>query len=335
MKVKILTEGSRIQGLGHIIRCIALAESFIDIGIKPYMYINSKDDLNDILNGFCYETVNWLKDQELIFKKITNSDIVIVDSYLADLDFYKKLSSLVKLPVYIDDNKRVDYPKGVIVNFNIYSEGLNREKEDKNYILGTEYVPLRKIFIQSLKEGLTKSDQVEQILLTFGGSDVRNLSPQVLRIMKNNKYSKIRKMVILGNMASNLETLNNFIDYNTEIFCNPTSGIIAKTMISSDMAISSAGMTLYELAYCQIPTIAIAVADNQTDGLKEFVKKGFINKFLNWNEPGLFYRLENLIDFYINNFFKVKQNAKVGRDIVDGYGSQRIISEIVNIFNNH
>lgn len=335
MKVIILTEGSKKQGLGHIIRCIAVYDSFVQIGIEPYMYINCEDDLSDILGGFCYETFNWLKDRKCILKKINNSDVVIIDSYLADLDFYKEVSCVIKLPVYIDDNERIDYPKGIVLNFNIYGGWTNKGKEDKrSYILGTKYIPLRKVFVESLKENIIKSDQVKQILLMFGGNDVGNLAPQVLEILQKDKYSSIKKILISGKMTSEIEGISNVIDSNTEILYKPSPDIIAETMISSDMAISSAGMTLYELAYCQIPTIAIAVADNQRDGLNEFVKENFISEFLSVNEPDLFSKLENLMDFYIDNFSKVKQTAKIGRHIVDGLGSQRIASEIVNTFNN-
>lgn len=333
MKVIVLTEGSRNQGLGHIIRCLALCESFIDMGIDPYIYVNSEDNLKDIFAGFSYEVINWLKDSGYIFKKVSNSDIVIIDSYLAGLDFYKELSSLVKLAVYIDDDKRINYPKGVIVNFAIYADGLYKEKiyKDNRILWGTEYIPLRRVFRESDKDKIRKPDKVKKILLTFGGSDIRVLSPQVLTILKNDKYSGIKKILILGKMASDMGDLSDFTDCNIQIFSNLPSDIVAEAIISADLAISAAGMTLYELAYCQIPTIAIAVTDNQMKGLKEFIKRGFIHKSLKWNEPDLLCKLENLIDFHIDNFSKVKEKAKIGRSIVDGYGGQRIAREIIEL----
>jgi len=335
MGVVVFTEGSKIQGLGHIVRCIALCESFLNQGIKPYIYINSDVELSNILNGFSYEVINWLKERESIFKKITSSDIVIIDSYLADADFYNTLSGIAKLSVYIDDDKKKKYPKGIIVNSAIYADKLYKEKKDKKncILLGTKYMPLRKIFIESLKENITKSDSVRRILLTFGGSDIKNLSPQVLSILKNSKYSNIKKILLLGKATPNIDVLKNLIDCNTELLCNPSPDIFVKNMISSDMAISTAGVTLYELAFCQVPTIAIAVTNNQRTGLNEFIKRGFIYKFLNWDGPDLSNNLEDLIDYYINNFSEVKQNAKIGRNIVDGCGGQRIASEIVNTFN--
>ena len=49
--------------------------------------------------------------------------------------------------VYIDDNKRLDYPKGIVVNGSIYAEELNYpHKNGPTYLLGIKYAPLRKEF---------------------------------------------------------------------------------------------------------------------------------------------------------------------------------------------
>jgi len=53
----------------------------------------------------------------------------------------------VKLAVYIDDNKRLDYPKGVVVNGSIHAKELNYSKKNGvKYLLGPKYIPLRKDF---------------------------------------------------------------------------------------------------------------------------------------------------------------------------------------------
>ena len=58
----------------------------------------------------------------LLFELVKNADIAIIDSYLAKKFFYENLSYIVKTPVYIDDYKRLDYPKGFVVNGNINAE---------------------------------------------------------------------------------------------------------------------------------------------------------------------------------------------------------------------
>lgn len=40
--------------------------------------------------------------------QVVDADVAIIDSYLADILFYKNLSNSVKVPVYMDDTKRLD-----------------------------------------------------------------------------------------------------------------------------------------------------------------------------------------------------------------------------------
>ena len=130
MKVFIITEGSKNIGFGHITRCISLYQAFKKRGIIPKFIINGDDPVKDLLKGLNYQIFNWLDEKSRLFEKVKDADIAIVDSYLADISFYNTLSDLVRLGVYIDDNKRLDYPKGIVVNGNIHVEELDYSKKD-------------------------------------------------------------------------------------------------------------------------------------------------------------------------------------------------------------
>lgn len=51
-----------------------------------------------------------------------------MNSYVADPDIYHFISARSKKSLFIDDNKRIDYPKGIVVNPSIYGKGLNYPK---------------------------------------------------------------------------------------------------------------------------------------------------------------------------------------------------------------
>jgi spore coat polysaccharide biosynthesis predicted glycosyltransferase SpsG len=110
MKVFIITEGGKDIGFGHITRCLSLYQAFEEKGIKPKFIINGDNNIKCLLNGANYQLLNWIEKPDKVFELIKDSDIAIIDSYLVDISVYNTLSDLVKLPVYIDDNKRLDYP---------------------------------------------------------------------------------------------------------------------------------------------------------------------------------------------------------------------------------
>ena len=130
MQVLIITEGSSDIGFGHITRCTSLYQAFEKKGIIPEFIINGDEIVNSLLNGKRCNLLDWLKNRKKLYSLVKGSNIVVIDSYLADSDFYDDISSIVKLSVYIDDNKRIDYPKGIVVNGTIFAEKMDYPKRE-------------------------------------------------------------------------------------------------------------------------------------------------------------------------------------------------------------
>ena len=190
-KVLILTEGGRNIGFGHITRCTALYQAFEEKGIIPEFIVNGDDSIIDLLVGKNYEIFDWIDEKERLLELIQNVDIAIIDSYLADIDIYETISECVKFPVCLDDNKRLDYPKGIVVNGAIYTEELNYPvKKGVTYLLGPKYMPLRKEFWNVPEKEI--KENIESVLITFGGDDMRNMTPGVLRLLKTDSANSSR-----------------------------------------------------------------------------------------------------------------------------------------------
>lgn len=97
--------------------------------------------------GKNFKIFDWLNDRETLFATIKNADIVLIDSYLADYDLYEKISNLVKTAVYFDDDMRINYPKGFVVNGAVFAEQMPYPKrKGVTYLLGSLYAPFRKEF---------------------------------------------------------------------------------------------------------------------------------------------------------------------------------------------
>ena len=62
-------------------------------------------------------------------------------------------------------------------------------------------------------------------------------------------------------------------------------------MYESDIAISAAGQTIYELAQRCVPTIAISVAENQKNNLTGWIKEEFLTSDFNYETVNLENRL--------------------------------------------
>jgi len=326
VKVFIITEGSKKIGFGHITRCTSLYEAFEEKGILPTFIINSDEIAKDLLKGKNYKTFDWLKEQEGLLNLINSADIAIIDSYLADYKFYKKVSEIVKIPVYIDDNKRMDYPKGIVVNASVYAKELEcPKKEGVIYLVGNKYIFLRKEFWDVPEKGI--KENIENIMVTFGGNDPRKMTPKVLKILVDN-YPNSSKKIVVGEGFQNTKELEKLEDHKTEFIYYPDARDMKQLMLESDIAISASGQTLFELARIGVPTIAIAVAENQLSNVKRWKKTGFIKYAGWWQDSNMDKNIISCINDFMD-FARRKKSCKIGRELVDGSGSKLIVELLV------
>ncbi len=327
MKVFIITEGGKDIGFGHITRCLSLYQAFEEKGILPEFIINGDNNIEYLLKDVNYQIFNWLDEKNKLFEMVKDSDIAIIDSYLADISLYNKIANLVKISVYIDDNKRLDYPKGIVLNGNIHAETLNYPKKDGIiYLLGTKYTPLRKEFWEVPEKKI--KENIESIMVTFGGDDAKNMTPKILEFL-NEKYPELNKNVIIGRAYQNIDEIKKCADKNINLIYYPDAEKMKEIMLESDIAISAGGQTLYELARAGVPTIGICVADNQLGNIKEWKKIGFLEYTGLYNENNIIADIDKLL----KNLESIKireSKSKIGRKFIDGKGSLRITDGIIN-----
>lgn len=323
MKVLIFTEGGRKIGLGHLSRCIALYEAFAERGVVPEIIANADAETKSLLKGKKHIAINWVKEKEKLSTIIKNADIVIVDSYITNIDFYNSISDKVKICVFIDDNKRIDYPRGVVINPTIYAERLNYpNKRNVKYLLGSKFMILRKEFRDVPKKKI--NEDIKSVMITFGGSDINNLCPIVLNLLVD-KYPNLIKNVIVGKGYDNVDEINRTTDKKTHLIFYPDAEKIKEVMSNVDLAISAGGQTLNELARIGVPTVAILTADNQMNNINGWLKAGFIEYAGCWDDNNL---IKNITDkiLILQNSIKRKKRSLIGKRLVDGIGVERIVS---------
>jgi len=330
MNVFIITEGGKDIGFGHITRCLSLYQAFEERGIKPKFIINGDNDSEYLLKNINFQMFNWLDEKNKLFEMVKDADISIIDSYLADISFYNTLSDLVKIPVYIDDNKRLDYPKGIVLNGNIHAETLNYPKKDGiTYLLGTKYTPLRKEFWEVPEKKI--KENIESIMVTFGGDDAKNMTPKILKLL-NEKYSELNKNVIIGRAFQDIDEIKKYADKNTNLIYYPDAEKMKEVMLNSDIAISAGGQTLYELASVGVPTIGVCIIENQLGNVKGWEKIGFL-EYAGWyNEESFLQRMCKLFKKLEDKIIR-ESKSKIARYHLDGKGSIRIVNKLLSIIN--
>lgn len=323
MRVSIFTEGGKTIGFGHITRCMALYQGFKENGLTPEMIIAGDESIEELVEGINHRLFNWLDDDKGAARILEISDIAVIDSYLADIGFYRQVSGLAKLGLYIDDNKRLDYPKGIIVNGSIYAKDLNYLKDNGNaYLLGTGYALLRKEF-WSVPEKAIK-ETLQTVMITMGGSDKHNVTGRVLEVLVEH-FRQLAKKVIIGKGFGYIEEVKKIADKNTVFVYSPDAAGMRQMMQEADVAISAGGQTLYELARVGLPALAICLADNQRLNIQGWQKEGFIRFIEGDLKNGILDGIKELLP--LNERLN---RSQLGRKLIDGKGTMNLIKEVLH-----
>lgn len=303
INVAFLTEAGSKRGMGHLVRCYAIYEYFKEQGCKADFFLDSDVNYSIRFNNLQY--FSW--DKLVLSNKY---DIAFIDSYVASKEIYKKISQKSKIAVYLDDEARLEYPKGVVLNFAYNAEDLHSNNNDNKYLLGIKYVPLRKTLLEGREE------KKRQIFICLGGSDVKNLTYNIVSKLQD---LNIPLVVIVNNeaVAKKIALLNN-----TQVLCRPLQKEFASSMQSSSIAITTASMTLYELCFLNIPAIVVPINDNQASGALEFLKHGLAYKKVDIYETNWSETLLSDIKMLLQSPFK--PNSR----LIDGQGCKRIYSEL-------
>ncbi len=329
MKVKIFTEGGKAIGLGHLSRCSSLYDEVKIRGIAAEIIVNGEIDNIKFLEDKVVTKANWL-DERILSENLDKDDLVIVDSYLATKDLYETISNRVSKALYIDDNFRLDYPKGIIINPSVSIDSINYPNEMKERVLfGEEYVILRSAFLCEKYKNITQD--VSKVLIMIGGTDHKNITMTILEAVSE-KFTNIKFEVIVG--QKNINEEQDFSKTrNVSFHQNINADEMFNLMLECDFAITACGQTIYELIATKTPFIGIKTIENQENNarfVREIESKDLI---LNVEDSDWLNNLINAFRSLLDYAKRLDISEKLKeKNLV--FGSKNIINELISIENS-
>ena len=156
--------------------------------------------------------------------------------------------------------------------------------EGKQYYWGSDFFIIRDEFHIETAKNFSK--EVENILVLFGGTDPNDLTQKTLKALKAVLVeNKIQCTIILGLGYEKQDEIEQEIRNNgyknVKILRNVRQ--MSKYMKEADIAISSCGRTMYELACMGVPTILLAQNTRETEHTFGGLANGYLNLGLGKN----------------------------------------------------
>jgi UDP-2,4-diacetamido-2,4,6-trideoxy-beta-L-altropyranose hydrolase len=350
MKAGLRVDGGPSIGLGHLIRCSALAFEFQNRGVEIFIISRTTNFIKDILNdefeiiplkeieqnqtkedtwdyGNIEMQAQEIKEINEIIKKY-DIDILIIDSYNVSDEYFIELKKIVPFLCYIDDLNKFKFSVDMIINGNVYAADLKYKSHLSNMklLLGNNYTILRNEFKNI--NPITIKEQVTSIMITLGGSDPFKLTKRIIDIINSDVIlNKYQFNFIIGKGFKDKDELRKM--KSTNIIFHEIKDNISDLMLNSDLAVSGGGATLYELARCGVPTIAFIIAENQEMLVEKMHSLKCIER-IGWYNKVSDDEISNRIKFLVENHSKRHELHNNCLKLIDGLGAERIVNEIIS-----
>jgi len=363
MRIIFRADASVDLGIGHVMRCLTLASELAERGATisficqdlPGNLCSHIDAQGYVAHCFSAGEKDrypldkaWQSqsnDQELLDAKeslkilqavVQPVDWLIVDHYHLSATWETQLRPFVKKLMVIDDLANRKHDCDILLDQNVYN---NFETRYENLIpesciklLGPSFLLIGLQFNKRAHAEREHNKNIKNVLITMGGSDVLNVTLWTLTCVLEAKIPRQIDITIVTGSAykhssqlkeiiqsSHLNKITYFHDINT----------MADLMRETDLAITAGGFTVYELLASEVSSLVIAANDSQVPAMAELNNLGaieFIGKF----HEHLSERFKEKVLTLINDFEKRKSIARVGRELIDNRGLERVANVLLN-----
>lgn len=347
-------DASSLIGAGHFSRCLCLAIKLMEMNADVYFICrNLSEAYAQQLKSQGIHLIPLLSDQNSMQEKNTgrlvhshwlevsqsqdaadtidaikflNREIVciIIDHYALDQEYEKIVKSYVSKIVIIDDIADRVHACDILIDQNNTDQ--NRYKNlipaGCKQLLGPYYCILRDEFIETREKFSYNPEENKNIVVSMGAADPVNATFDIVKSLSHNDYIRSFLRVIVGFLNPHKEQIE-WICKKSNIQVLSSLPLISQELVQAKFVIGASGVSAWERCYLGIPSLMIAIADNQVP----------IAKILHDQEAAIFLGMH--ADMKWENFSKTVESiyynskrlieiSKNAQSIVDGLGATRI-----------
>ena len=337
-RILFRVDGSRVMGMGHVYRSLAVAEALREGSRAEIAFLMSADHAEGIAtvskSGY---PVRVFKPGglEALIDSIQDfaPSVVINDLPLVEETYLRSLARLgavtINLVDTLDDLERVSRDAQFVISV------MNEDRETpEGFYGGPAFAILRRHFQRRERAFREKP---AKILLTFGGADPQALTLKVARALAP-LTKDVEVLSIAGPAFPHtlmFEALQRTLGQRLPLVRGEDVQI-ADLMLDADLVLCSGGMSVYEIAALGTPGVVLAQNAREDRRMREFSRFGTIDYLglgVDVDEPLILDAVRRLLA----DITRRQAMSAKGRELVDGYGAARaaeIVLEQVQVDSN-
>ncbi len=265
--IVLYIDSSPHGGCGHLMRQLAMAQEARRLGFSViFIYRDMQPSTIQRVEEEGFAAISAPTLPLCQVEEKFDACALIIDTYFLHPKQTLGLGSLsIPIVLFDDGDHTVTDQADFIVNPSFHTDPANYsdQKRCKELLLGPKYQIFRQEFLQA---SIPSFKERARFLLTFGGSDVKNLSMEISQSLLS-LDSSLPLDLVLGALAADQEVAQAFHHY-PQVKVHKDVRNMAQLMSQCGMAITSAGVTLKELIYMQVPSLALCLVDNQLPSIE-------------------------------------------------------------------
>lgn len=339
MRILFRVDAGPETGSGHFMRCQLLALALREREIKPGFLTSTPENVllqEATENGFPLVPLD--KDDAMSSTAIVEAateaeaEVLIVDDHrsgLHDRPFQELVRQSGLRLMMISFQHEPYFVADAVHNQNLLALEHNYSAEDyTDLLLGPRYAVLDKAYRRLRPEAPQITNDVHTILLTFGGADHTGQTRKVVDALTQLASPPERVIVVVGGMYEDPDALNLYLDsmsLKTDLHVNTSR--MPELMADADMAVSSGGLTVWELACLGVPNVILSTADTQRQTGELLAREGhaaYLGHHHEVSQADIVTRLDELVA----DPSRRRHMAQQSWQLVDGHGTERVVDYI-------
>ena len=317
MRVVLRTEGSHTLGMGDVWGSIGLADEFTRRRDEALFIVSGGPEAASAIKekGYSLRTAACFDAEREVLRDF-RPDVIVVNKLNNQPEYVRALRDLAGLIVTFDDAGEGARYADLTINAFFGLEGA---------VADQQYIPLKSEFRELRQQDKTIRDQLQELLVTQGGSDTYGFTPTIIRAL-DGMTCRPQCTVVIGPAFRHHAELKEAVTASTlnlALLQNP--GNMSELMWDADLAITAGGLTMFELACVGTPSLVIGGEcwDEQTAAP---LNSAGALKYLGFGGDIEYARVPEEVDALAANAGERKRMSRLAQQLVDGRGCERAVT---------
>jgi len=329
VRVLIRADAGATIGIGHVARCLTLAEQLVAQGATVVFACRELPghQLGRIA-AEGHEVLALPADAEDEIAALAARlppgvvfDWIIVDHYALGAAWERGARRWARRIMVIDDLADRAHDCDLLLDQNATASEATYQllvPAACRVLAGPRYAVLRPAFRQGAAPA---ADGPQRVLVSFGGFDQGGMTLKTLQALMS--IDGIEVQCIAGQSSPDLPALQALVSQRPGWQLLAFVDDLARRMAGATLFIGAGGGTVWERAALGVPSLCVSVADNQTANAEVLARAG-VHLYLGAAAQVSVEALRQAIALLLDNAPLREHFAERGRQWVDGLGAQRV-----------